>query len=43
VDPAITPEALDKSAEILEKLGEKDKAESLRKMLGSKYPNYKKK
>jgi len=43
VDPAITPEALDKAAEILEKLGEKDKAESLRKMLEQKYPNYQRK
>jgi len=43
VDPAITPQALDKGAEILEKLGEKDKAESLRKMLSQKYPNYKRK
>ncbi len=41
VDPQITPEALEKSASVLEKLGEKEKAESLRKQLAGKYPNYK--
>lgn len=41
VDPQITPEALDKSAKVLSKLGEKDKADSLSKQLASKYPNYK--
>ncbi len=43
VDPQITPEALEKSAAVLEKLGEKDKAESLRKQLAGKYPNHKSK
>ncbi|MEI6535132.1 MAG: tetratricopeptide repeat protein [Verrucomicrobiaceae bacterium] len=41
VDPQITPEALDKSARVLDKLGEKDKADNLRKQLAGKYPNYK--
>ena len=40
VDPEITPEAADKAAEALEKIGEKAKAEGLRKQLKSKYPNY---
>lgn len=41
VDPEITPEAADKAANALEKIGEKAKAESLRKQLATKYPNYK--
>jgi tetratricopeptide (TPR) repeat protein len=41
VDPAITPEALYKAALVLDKLGEKDKADVMRKALENKYPNYK--
>ena len=40
-DGDITPEALDKAVTTLEKLGEKEKAESLRKQLTGKYPDYK--
>jgi len=40
-DPQITPEAISKSADALEKLGKKVKAASLRKELKAKYPNYK--
>ncbi len=41
VDPEITPEAAYKAANALEKIGEKAKAENLRKQLASKYPSYK--
>jgi TolA-binding protein len=40
VDPAITPEALFKAIRVLEKIGDKAKAEKLRNQLNSKYPNY---
>lgn len=40
VDPEITPEAATKAARTLEKIGEKAKADALRKELKSKYPNY---
>jgi len=43
VHPQITPQALDKAADVLEKLGEKQKADSLRKMLAHDYPKYKSK
>lgn len=40
VDPEITPEAADKAARALEKIGEKAKADALRKQLKAKYPAY---
>ena len=43
VDPQLTPEALDKAAEVLEKLGEKEKADNLREQLKTRYPTYKRK
>lgn len=39
-DPEITPQALDKSARVLEKLGESDKAQEARKQM-ERYPDYK--
>jgi TolA-binding protein len=41
VDPEITPEAAYKAVRVLDKIGEKSKAEALRKQLQAKYPNYK--
>jgi TolA-binding protein len=41
VHPDITPEAAYKAVKALDKIGEKEKAEALRKQLKSKYPNYK--
>jgi tetratricopeptide (TPR) repeat protein len=41
VDPEITPEAAYKATIALEKIGEKAKAEGLRKQLKTKYPNFK--
>ena len=41
VDPVITPEALAKAANALEKAGETAKAEELRKQLRERYPTYK--
>ena len=43
VDPVITPEALSKAADVLEKAGENAKAEDLRKQLRERYPDYVKK
>ena len=40
VDPEITPEAADKAIHALEKIGDKAKADALRKQLKAKYPNY---
>lgn len=40
VDPQITPEALSKAARALEKSGQQDKAEELRRQLKEKYPEY---
>lgn len=40
VDIEITPEAADKAATALDKIGEKAKAEALRKQLKAKYPSY---
>ncbi len=39
-DPELTPEALDKAARVLDKLGEKGKAGSMRSQLATKYPSY---
>jgi TolA-binding protein len=41
VDPEITPEAAEKAAKALDKLGDKKKADALRSQLASKYPNFK--
>ncbi len=41
VDPEITPEAAEKAAKALDKLGEKAKAAALRSQLASKYPGFK--
>ncbi len=40
VDPEITPEAAFKAALVLDKIGEKEKAEALRAQLKTKYPDY---
>ncbi|WP_009959816.1 tetratricopeptide repeat protein [Verrucomicrobium spinosum] len=40
VDPEITPEAAHKAADALDKLGQKDKANSLREQIKTKYPNF---
>lgn len=40
VDPQVTPKALEKAAGALEKLGDKEKADTLRKMLARDYPKY---
>lgn len=40
VDPEITPEAAYKAIQVLDKIGEKEKAEALRAELKLKYPNY---
>jgi tetratricopeptide (TPR) repeat protein len=39
-DDEVTPEALDKSAQSLEKAGQADKAAEFRKLLKGKYPSY---
>jgi hypothetical protein len=39
-DDEVTPEALDKSAQSLEKSGQADKAAEFRKLLKDKYPSY---
>ena len=39
-DPEITPEAAHKAADVLDKIGEKEKAEALRKQLKQKYPDF---
>ena len=43
VDPELTPAALEKLIEILEKMGDHLKADSFRSQLQSKYPDYKSK
>jgi len=40
-DTVVTPEALDKTARTLDRLGDKVKAEELRQQLKTKFPNYK--
>ena len=41
VDPEITPESAYKAAAVLDKIGEKEKAQALREQLKAKYPDYK--
>ena len=40
-DESVTPEALDKAASALDRIGDKDRAATMREQLKSKYPNYK--
>ncbi len=40
-DPQVTPEALEKAAKALERLGQKASADEMRRLLAKDYPNYK--
>ena len=40
-DDVVTPEALDKAASALDRIGDKEKAAAMREQLKTKFPKYK--